>query len=116
MATELVYDTTTEAPAGATPFQQLVWPNAGYYKSLGESLGLTDFNPLTVDWTNPVPWGNDPVTCKSDDMSEDKGCMMPLAVGLCARPPSRLPIAHPNHARSSRAALLSWALDCSSPL
>ena len=100
----------------ATEFQQAVNKHATYYMGLQSSLRLTDFNPLTVDWTTPVSWGNDPDTCKSDDMSEDKGCMMPLGVGLCARPPSRLPIAHPKHARSSRAAPLSWALDCSSPL
>ena len=116
-ATELVWTGAgTEAPTGATDFQKAVWPNAGYYESLRASLRLTDFNPLTVDWTKPVPWGNDPATCDSENMSEDKGCMMPLGVGLCARPPSRLPIAHPKHARSSRAAPLSWALDCSSPL
>ena len=117
MATEaLKWTGGTEAPDGATAFQQLVWPKAKYYTDLAAELRLTDFNPLTVDWTTPVSWGNEPDTCKSDDMSEDKGCMMPLGVGLCARPPSRLPIAHPKHARSSRAAPLSWALDCSSPL
>ena len=96
-ATELVWTGAgTEAPTGATDFQKAVWPNAGYYESLRASLRLTDFNPLTVDWTKPVPWGNDPATCDSENMSEDKGCMMPLGVGLCARPPSCLPIAHPN--------------------
>ena len=99
-----------------TDFQDKVAPYAKYYYGIASKQFFTDFNPLTVDWTNPVPWGNDKDTCKSDDMSEDKGCMMPLGVGLCARPPSRLPIAHPKHARSSRAAPLSWASDCSSPL
>ena len=99
-----------------TDFQDRVAKHASYYTRLAAELRLTDFNPLTVDWTTPVSWGNDPETCDSEKMSEDKGCMMPLGVGLCARPPSRLPIAHPKHARSSRAAPLSWALDCSSPL
>ena len=99
-----------------TAFQLKVAEHATYYEGIAAKQFFTDFNPLTVDWTTPVSWGNDPVTCKSDDMSEDSGCMMPLGVGLCARPPSRLPIAHPKHARSSRAAPLSWALDCSSPL
>ena len=99
-----------------TDFQERVAKHASYYTRLAAELRLTDFNPLTVDWTTPVTWGNDPETCDSEKMSEDKGCMMPLGVGLCARPPSRLPIAHPKHARSSRAAPLSWALDCSSPL
>ena len=41
-----------------------------YYESLRSQLGITDFNPLTVDWTTPVPWGNDPDNCK---MSDDSG-------------------------------------------
>ena len=45
---------------GLTDFQKKVCEHAVYYKSLQTKLYLTDFNPLTVDWTTPVPWGNDP--------------------------------------------------------
>jgi hypothetical protein len=83
MATELAWNSLqSEAPAGATDFQKAVWQHAAYYEGLRDSLRLTDFNPLTVDWTKPVEWGNDPDTCNSEDMSEDKGCMMPLGVGF----------------------------------
>ena len=41
-----------------------------YYESLRSQLGITDFNPLTVDLTTPVLWGNDPDNCK---MSDDSG-------------------------------------------
>jgi len=71
---------------GAEPctvgFQQNVALHAEYYKVLATRLRLTDFNPLTVDWTTPVPWGNDPTTCDSKDMSDSSGCMMPLGAGF----------------------------------
>ena len=73
----------------ATAFQEKVKEHAGYYQAVANQLRLTDFNPLTVDWTSPVAWGNNPETCKADDMSDSSGCMMPLAAGLCARPPPR---------------------------
>ena len=75
----------------ATDFQKKVALHAEYYTKVANSLRLTDFNPLTVDWTDPVAWGNDPDTCKSDDMSDDSGCMMPLVAGVCVRPPPRNP-------------------------
>ena len=87
---------TGDAPDGATAFQVAVNEHASVYERMRNELRLTDFNPLTVDWTDPVAWGNNKEFCKSDDMSEDSGCMMPLGVGLCARPPWRLPISHPN--------------------
>ena len=65
-----------------TDFQERVAKHASYYTRLAAELRLTDFNPLTVDWTTPVSWGNDPETCDSEKMSEDKGCMMPLGVGF----------------------------------
>lgn len=73
----------------ASAFQEKVALHASYYNDLATQLRLTDFNPLTVDWTSPVGWGNNPATCKADDMSDSSGCMMPLAAGLCARPPPR---------------------------
>ena len=73
----------------ASAFQEKVALHASYYNDLVTQLRLTDFNPLTVDWTSPVAWGNNPETCKADDMSDSSGCMMPLAAGLCARPPPR---------------------------
>ena len=73
----------------ATAFQEKVATHAKYYEAVADQLRLTDFNPLTVDWTSPVAWGNNPETCKADDMSDSSGCMMPLAAGLCARPPPR---------------------------
>jgi len=76
---------------GYNAFQLKVNDHAAYYTTVANSLRLTDFNPLTVDWTTPVPWGNDPTTCKSDDMSDDSGCMMPLVAGVCVRPPPRNP-------------------------
>ena len=80
----------------ASAFQKKVAAHAPYYSTLVTQLRLTDFNPLTVDWTTPVPWGNDPLTCKSEDMSDSSGCMMPLGAGLCARPPPAPPRAHPD--------------------
>ena len=80
----------------ASAFQEKVALHASYYNDLVTQLRLTDFNPLTVDWTTPVPWGNDPLTCKSEDMSDSSGCMMPLGAGLCARPPPATPRAHPD--------------------
>ena len=80
----------------ASAFQEKVALHASYYGDLATQLRLTDFNPLTVDWTTPVPWGNDPLTCKSEDMSDSSGCMMPLGAGLCARPPPATPRAHPD--------------------
>ena len=68
-----------------TDFQEKVLLNAPIYARMATSLGLTDFNPLTVDWTSPVSWGNDPVTCDSINMKTSDGCMMPLGAGLCAR-------------------------------
>ena len=82
----------------ASDFQKAVGKHATYYHTLAGQLKLTDFNPLTVDWTTPVAWGNDPLTCKSEDMSDSSGCMMPLGAGLCARPPPA-----PTTPRQSRA-------------
>ena len=62
-------------------FQENVCKHASYYMSVAEELYLTDFNPLTVDWTTPVGWGNDPDKCS---MTEDSGCLMPNWAGLCA--------------------------------
>jgi len=58
---------------------------AGYYDSIAKLQYFTDFNPLTVDWTTPVPWGNDPDNCK---MGTDSGCLMPNWAGLYA--PARI--------------------------
>jgi hypothetical protein len=66
----------------ATAFQTKVKEHAEYYIDVANQLRLTDFNPLTVDWTSPVAWGNNPETCKADDMSDSSGCMMPLAAGF----------------------------------
>jgi len=60
-------------------FQENVCKHASYYMSVAEELYLTDFNPLTVDWTTPVPWGNDPDKCS---MTEDSGCLMPNWAGF----------------------------------
>ena len=55
--------------ADATTFKANVLKNKPYYEELRSKLGLIDFNPLTVDWTTPVPWGNDPDNCNMDDDS-----------------------------------------------
>jgi len=52
---------------------------ATYYESIAKLQYFTDFNPLTVDWTTPVPWGNDPDNCK---MGTDSGCLMPNWAGF----------------------------------
>jgi Na+/proline symporter len=65
---------------GLTDFQTKVCEHAPYYGSLATKLYLTDFNPLTVDWTTPVPWGNDPDTCNME--GDDSGCLMPLGAGF----------------------------------
>ena len=57
-------------------------PNAtkmAEWAALGAKLGFTDFDPTSVDWDKPVPWGNDPANC---NMQNDKGCLMPLYAGL----------------------------------
>mgnify|MGYP006134029771 CR=1 FL=1 len=65
--------------------------DARSYLALAESLRLTDFNPLTVDWQNPVPWYED----GGCEMSDSSGCLMPLSAGLCAAPrPSEHPRAY----------------------
>ena len=98
-------------------FKANVLKHKTYYETLRSQLGLVDFNPLTVDWTTPVPWGNDPDKCNMDDDSgapalftspllphalpppytrptadsappaAASGCLMPLAAGLCALHP-----------------------------
>ena len=50
-------------------FKANVAKHKTYYESLRAQLGIVDFNPLTVDWTTPVPWGNDPDNCKMEDSS-----------------------------------------------
>merc|ERR1719329_1719494 len=60
-------------------FKANVAKHKTYYESLRAQLGIVDFNPLTVDWTTPVPWGNDPDNCKMEDSS---GCLMPLGAGF----------------------------------
>ena len=50
-------------------FKANVLKHKTYYETLRSQLGLVDFNPLTVDWTTPVPWGNDPDHCNMDDDS-----------------------------------------------
>ena len=49
------------------------------YATLADQLGLTDFNPLTVDWEKPVPWGNNASIC---NMDTSDGCLMPLGAGF----------------------------------
>ena len=58
--------------------------DAAQYLELAAKLRLTDFNPLVVDWKNPVPWYED----GKCEMSDSGGCLMPLGAGLCATPPS----------------------------
>ena len=99
-------------------FKANVLKHKDYYETLRSQLGLVDFNPLTVDWTTPVPWGNDPDKCNMDDDSganalltlapcslahptrltptladspppaAASGCLMPLGAGLCALHPA----------------------------
>ena len=45
----------------------------------GQELGLTEFDPTTVNWNDPIGWGNDPEHCS---MSNDSGCLIPLGVGF----------------------------------
>merc|ERR1719440_1953733 len=49
------------------------------YATLADQLGLTDFNPLTVDWEKPVAWGNTASIC---NMDTSDGCLMPLGAGF----------------------------------
>ena len=82
---------------GLTAFQTKVCEHAPYYGSLATKLYLTDFNPLTVDWTTPVPWGNDPEFCNME--GDDSGCLMPLGAGLCALHTTSGRLTTPNQAR-----------------
>jgi len=52
--------------------------DARSYLELAASLQLTDFNPLVVDWQNPVPWYED----GGCEMSDSSGCLMPLSAGF----------------------------------
>ena len=49
------------------------------WTALAAELGMTDFNPLTVDWNTPVPWGNNETLC---NMDTQEGCLMPLSAGF----------------------------------
>ena len=83
-----IRDGLPSACTNPTDFQTSVKENAEYILVLQESLGLTDFNPLTVDWTKPVAWGNDPSKCDAVHLDgEDSGCLMPRGAGMCVRPP-----------------------------
>jgi hypothetical protein len=64
-----------------TDFQDKVAPYAKYYYGIASKQFFTDFNPLTVDWTVPVPWGNEPDKCNMEN--DDSGCLMPNGAGLC---------------------------------
>jgi len=49
-----------------------------FFKSLGEEMGFTDFNPETVNWASPVKWRNSG-NCDMDDQS---GCLISLGGGF----------------------------------
>jgi len=63
-----------------TDFQAKVAHNATYYYGIAKNQFFTDFNPLTVDWTTPVPWGNEPTKCNME--GDDSGCLMPNGAGF----------------------------------
>jgi SSS family transporter len=50
------------------------WPlsdaDTATYTALGQKLGLTEFDPTTVDWANPVAWRNSDLDC------DDGGAIM----------------------------------------
>jgi hypothetical protein len=63
-----------------TAFQLKVAEHATYYEGIAAKQFFTDFNPLTVDWTVPVPWGNEPDKCNMEN--DDSGCLMPNGAGF----------------------------------
>lgn len=89
-----------------TDFQAKVAHNATYYYGIAKNQFFTDFNPLTVDWTTPVPWGNEPTKCNME--GDDSGCLMPNGAGLCVAnshrvlPPPTLDRPSPPRARSAQ--------------
>ena len=44
---------------------------------LGQRLGLTDFNPTTVNWNKPVEWAG-----SNCSMSDSSGCLISLGLGF----------------------------------
>ena len=92
-------------------FKANVLKHKPYYETLRSQLGLVDFNPLTVDWTTPVPWGNDPDKCNMDD---DSGANALLTLAPCSLAlPTRL--AHPPRLTPLRLPLLQAASCRSAP-